>query len=129
MAMGDRKQGRDRIATVSLMLARLGFLGAIVLGLGMMFGAITAGGAVMLHIVAGAVVLGGIWVALIRFAMLGRRVTGPLMAGAILALAGALLGLGTNNGWVAGDYGLLHFLIMLAAVGLAEMGAARLNRA
>lgn len=121
------KSARDRVAFVGMMVTRLGFVFALLLGMGLMFGYAIENREQLLalHLVAGLMVLGGIWATTIRFAMLKRSGMNVLWAGATLAFVGAALGLASMMGLGAG---IIHLLLMLATVGLAEAGAARVNR-
>jgi hypothetical protein len=115
--------GRDRVVTVAMMLVRLGFVVAIVLGLGMMFGLWGAGSVLPLHIGAGVLVLVGILLAGGRARTLGRGGVSFLLIGLLTGAVGAVAVL---RGWAPG---LLHLVLMLVAVGLAEMNVAKLNKA
>lgn len=106
------------------MLSRIGFSLAFVLGLTFLFDLFAAGSLVMLHMLAGIITLAGIWLVTFRLAALKRPRVGPLYAAAGLAAIGGAMGLG-----VIGEPGVAHMAVMIAAVGLAEMGAARANRA
>lgn len=115
---------KDGMVSRGLMLSRIGFSLAFVLGMVFLFDLFEAGSLVMLHMLAGVITLAGIWLAAVRMAVLKRPRVGPLYAAAGLALIGGAMGLG-----VIGQPGVAHMVVMVAAVGLAEMGAARGNRA
>lgn len=118
---------RDRMIFVAQMIARLGFVIAIVLGLGMLFRMITGGGLVMIHILAGAMVVLGALLATVRAATTGRS-AGPLAGALALSLLGAWLGITNRGGALFSGSGIVHLIIMIAAVGLLEMGGARANK-
>lgn len=103
------------------MLLRLGFVIAIILGLGMMFG-MFGGNTLHLHMLAGILALIGGWLV-----ALGSR--SPQRAAfrwiaALLLLGGAVLG----TMMMMGNYPLgamsstVHWMTMLVSVALAEMG-------
>lgn len=115
---------KDGVASRGLMLSRIGFTLAFLLGLTFLVDLVAAGSLVMLHMLAGVITVAGIWLTAFRFAALKRPGMGPLYAAAGLAAVGAAMGLS-----LVGQPGLVHMAVMIGAVGLAEMGAARANRA
>lgn len=111
-----------------LMAARLGFVGALVLGLGGLFGWWTMGSTAVLvvHIVFGAVFALAIWSAAAITRGRGRQ---GLMAGSLIAdLAVVLAVLELVNGRMPIPV-ILHPVLMVLALGFAEMGAARERKA
>lgn len=107
-----------------LMAARLGFVGALVLGLGGLFGwwAMGSTAVLVVHIVFGAVFALAIWSAAAITRGRGRQ---GLMVGSLiadLAVVLALLELANSRMPIPV---LLHPVLMVLALGLAEMGAAR----
>jgi|GEM_PF-2474181 len=115
--------GRDRVVTIAMMVVRTGFVAAAVLGIGMMFHLWSRGQVVPFHMLIGAVTLVGMLVTAVRVIMLGKVTA--LMLG-----AGLLLGTGSAVGVLLDAApGLLHFLLMVLAVGFAEINAALLKRA
>lgn len=106
------------------MLLRLSFLVALILGLGDLFGWIVFSRPILVvHIVAGLVVLLSIWILAALQHREGQASAGTWTA-PFLALLGASLGL-----WFPASgseaIGILHLVVMLLAVGLVEMRTAR----
>ncbi len=81
-------------------------------------------GVAMLHMLAGILVAVGILLVTVRFALLGRA-GAPLYIAALLAIFGLLQALSV----VSVGPQVVHFPVMLVAIGLTEMGAAKINRA
>lgn len=102
--------GRDRAVFVGMMVARLGFVVSLVLGLGWLLDLYDP--SPMLHILAGGITVLSVLLVAIRLMMLGKGGWAAIGAG-LLGAAGAMVGL-------AGVSGLLHLVIMIAMVGLAE---------
>jgi hypothetical protein len=107
--------------TIAMMVVRLGFVIAIVLGLGIMFTLWGADKVLPVHILAGILVLGGILLAGVR--SLARGGAAFLLIALVVGAVGAIA---IVRGWAPG---ILHLLLMLAAVGLAEMNVAKLKKA
>jgi hypothetical protein len=126
MQASVRNRGKDPVAKSGMMLVRLGFLVALVLGLGRLTGTWTSGAVLQWHMLAGILVLIGIWTATIRLAAQKRSGMGPVWGAAVLALVGAGLGPAALGGALP-SY--VHILIMLVTIGLAEMGVGRANKA
>lgn len=126
MKMGDAKLvsgvGPDKVVRVAMMATRAGFLLAVVLGIGMMTGLVSAG-LLPVHILAGVLTLGGIITAGGRALALGRSGLALMGVGLGSGLVGAVLAItGTATGVV-------HLALMVGAVSLAEMTVAKLKRA
>lgn len=122
----QRANPKDRVVKTGQMLTRVGFVLALLLGLSLMFELGARQHVLAGHLIAGVLVLGGIWAVALRYASLKRSGMGPLWAGAGLAGVGAVLGLLALRG--EGSSGLVHLTVMLLAVSAAEMGAGRLAR-
>lgn len=112
--------GRDRLVVIAMMTTRLGFVLALLLGLGFMVG-VVPGSLLPLHILTGVLVLGGILLAGIRTMSRG----GITLLG--IGLAAGLIGAVAQLLSVLP--GLIHLLLMVAAVALAEMNVAKLKKA
>lgn len=114
--------GRDRVVTGAMMAARFGFVLALLMGVVRMAGFISfGGGAGLVHMLLGSLVVGALLVAGYRLSNLGRGTT--LMAVALIGgLGGAIVGLSNLSG-------LFHALTMVAVVGTAEAVAAKARRA
>lgn len=121
MAVQERIDNRGGSAGKALMWLRAGFVVALVLGLLRMAGTATGGAWLALHIVAGLVVLGGA-VALARFFR-----TALLWAAVLLLVVGALWGIVLARH--GGALGVVHLVLMVVAVAMAEMGAAKAKSA
>jgi hypothetical protein len=122
-SVGNR--GKDPVAKGGMMLVRLGFLIALIIGLGILTGASWASAALPWHMLAGVLVLIGIWTATIRLATQKRSGMAPVWAAAVLGIVGAGLGSAAMSGAVSG---IVHMVVMLLTIGLAEMGVARANK-
>lgn len=103
------------------MLLRLGFVIAIVLGLGMMFGWF-GGGVLHFHMLAGVLALVGGW--LVAVGSRSPQRAAVRWVAALLLLGGVVLG----TMMMMGNYpfgaasSTVHWITMLVAVALAEMG-------
>jgi hypothetical protein len=104
---------------MAMMVLRVGFVAAAVVGLGHMFGLVDSVGAI--HLVAGILALVGALVAGVRMLVLGRGGGLPLL-GVVIGVAGAV-GMLTRS-----LPGLAHLLLLVAAVGMTEASAAKLKR-
>ena len=111
--------GRDGVVRGAIMAVRGGFVLAIVLGLGMWFSLWSSQTVLPFHIFAGGLVLLGVLVALVR--------TKAVML-AVGLLVG-LLGVAVAIGRFVPNVGVIHLLLMLVTVGLAEMTVAKLKKA
>ena len=102
-----------------MMAVRGGFVLAIVLGLGMWFSLWSSQTVLPVHIFAGGLVLLGVLVALVRTKAV------MLAVGLLVGLLGVAVAIG---GFVP-NVGVIHLLLMLVTVGLAEMTVAKLKKA
>ncbi|HYG59329.1 MAG TPA: hypothetical protein VD902_14800 [Symbiobacteriaceae bacterium] len=109
------QKGRDRVVRMAMMAVRAGFVLAVVMGVGMMVHVWQKGDVLLFHMLSGVLVLGGVLTAGVRAILLERPVT-LLALGVLAGVSGAVLAL---SGAVPG---LVHLVLMLAAVGLAEAG-------
>lgn len=109
------------------MFLRTAFLLALLLGLGDMFGLwSTSPTLVDAHIIAGLLFLGAIWVLATRVNKTIPGASGPLWAALFITLVGAVIALFMR---ISGNLlGVLHLVLMLVAMGLAEMALARAKR-
>jgi hypothetical protein len=124
MSMGmnpARNPGRDRVVTIGMMLVRLGFVIAFVLGLGFLFRLVTAGAAVPVHMAAGLLVIAGLLIAAVRLIGQKRKGAGQVAIAAGVAVVGAAMAL-TGQG-------IGHLILMLVAIGLGEMSVAKATKA
>lgn len=110
--------GRDGVVRGAMMAVRGGFVLAILLGLGMWFSLWSSQTVLPFHIFAGGLTLLGILVALVRT----KAVT------LVLALLIGLLGAVVAISHALASVGAPHLLMMLLAVGLAEMTVAKLKK-
>jgi hypothetical protein len=123
-SVGNR--GKDPVAKGGMMLVRIGFLVALVLGLGLLLDVLPRTGVREVHMLAGVLVLVGIWIAAIRLSGQKRQGMGPVWGAAVLALVGAAMGILAMLGKGSG---IMHMVVMLVTIGLAEMGVGRANKA
>jgi hypothetical protein len=117
--------GSDTIVRIGMMLVRLGFAVALVLGLSILTGIGPGAAALPVHIGAGLLALVGSTLIYLRIKLQGYE--GSRSAGIVLL---ALL-IGAGNGILAAiglGFGLLHLGIMLLAMAGAESAMARLKR-
>lgn len=123
MASADRTSKQRLIPPWLPMLWRLAVVVALILGLLLLFGVLPSSAAMQgIHMLFGIVLLGSIWYACAR--TLGRPPGMLLLVAAILTLIGAVLGgifQGNGGTWL----NILHPLLMVAAVALAEMAMTR----
>lgn len=109
-----------------MLAARIGFVGALVLGLGAAFGwwSVGSGAGLTAHVVLGVVFAYGIFAAAAASRGMGRT---PLWVAAFLTAAAIVVALWQLFGAAAaGLY--WHPILMIVAIGLAEMGAGREKR-
>lgn len=111
--------GPDRFVTMAMMVVRIGFVAAAVIGLGHLVGLVESVG--MIHLVAGILALAGALAAGVRMLVLGRGGAMPLL-GVVIGVAGAV-GMLTEV-----LPGIAHLLLLVAAVGMTEASAAKLKR-
>jgi hypothetical protein len=104
---------------MAMMAVRLGFVVAALIGLGRMFGVVADVGPI--HLLAGILALAGALVAGVRMLVLGRGGALPLV-GVVVGVAGAMGVL------LEVLPGIVHLLLLVAAVGMAEASAAKLKR-
>lgn len=109
-----------------MLAARSGFVGALLLGLGAAFGwwPVDSGAGLVLHLLLGAVFAYGIFVVAAGSQGAARTplwLAAALTAVAILLALGQLLGAARANPY-------WHPLLMVLALGAAEMGSARARR-
>ncbi|MBE3557402.1 MAG: hypothetical protein IMW91_10140 [Firmicutes bacterium] len=126
MASARKTSNQNLIPPWLPMLWRLAVVVALILGLLLLFGVLPSGAAIQgIHMLFGIVLLGSIWYACAR--TLGRPPGTFLLVAAILTLVGAILGgifQGNGGPWM----NVLHPLLMVAAVALAEMAMTRRAR-
>lgn len=117
------RRGQDSMVKYAMMAVRVGALIAVVLGVGMLFSLFPVN--LGMHMGAGLLMLGGVWLTAIRVVM--GRLSGGMLAGAaaLLGLVGVWAAMRSMGGQMPS---LLHWTVMLATVGLAEAGAARAKR-
>ena len=109
------------------MLLRTAFLLALLLGLGDLF-KIWAETPVLVdaHIIAGLLVLGSMWTLAVQAGKVAPGAGGPLWVAGFVVLVGAVIALFMR---ISGNlWGILHLVLMLIAMGMAEMGIARSKR-
>ncbi|AUW94191.1 hypothetical protein [Sulfobacillus sp. hq2] len=113
---------------ITQMILRLAFLVALIIGLGGMFGWFALNRATVdLHIVSGIIVLGAMITVASSIGKARKPGAGALWTGAVLVAVGGLMGLTLH---IRGNaLGIVHLLLMLVAMGLAEMGASRAKKA
>jgi hypothetical protein len=115
---------RDKMATIGMMLTRLATLLALILGVG--FGFLDWDpGLRDFHMLVGLLAIIGVLITGIRYTMLEKKVI-PLWIGFILLVAGMLVALRIIPTPRPGD---IHMTLMIVAIGLAEMGAAKARKA
>ncbi len=109
------------------MLLRTAFLLALVLGLGGLFKIWTETPVLVdAHIIAGLMVLGSMWALAVQAGKVASGAGGPLWAAGFVVLLGAVIALFMR---ISGNlWGILHLVLMLIAMGMAEMGIARSKR-
>lgn len=120
--------GKDKVALIGLMIARLGFVITILIGLAMMFDLTMSKGAQHGHMTTGLLYLIGTLLAVVRYSKKGAGRT-QLVASAVLVVVGMGLGLSLLGGYIFPGVNYLHPLIMLASTACLEMGAAKAKRA
>lgn len=120
-------QSKDKGALVGLMIARLGFVVTLLIGLAMLFDLTTARMARDLHMTAGLLYLVGTLLAAFRYAKRGAG-RSQLYASALLVLVGMGLGLSLMGGYIFPAVNYVHPLVMLASTALLEMGSAKAKR-
>jgi uncharacterized YccA/Bax inhibitor family protein len=126
---GREYYGNMRGLKIGQMITRTGFLLALVLGVAM-FWVAQVGVLLWLHIVGGVIVLVGGFVTTAAAIMAGRGHTAPITLGLTLLVVGAALGVGVYTGqYYFYGWAFVHAALMVAAVGLIEMGAAKVKRA
>jgi hypothetical protein len=113
--------GRDRVLTAALMVMRTGAAAAFLLGLGFLFQQWSFASWGDVHMTAGILVLLSILAAGVRALMLGKGAT-LLLIGLADGVAGAGVGLAHLGG-------LAHLTMMVLAVGVVEMAAAKIRKA
>jgi hypothetical protein len=123
-----RRLAKDKLATSGLMLARLGFVVTLLIGLALYVDLTTSKMAQHLHMTTGLLFLVGNLLAVSRYAKAGAG-RGQLFGAALLTLVGMGLGLSLMNGALFPGVNLVHPLLMLAGTALLEMGAAKAKRA
>lgn len=110
----------DSVVKTGKMLLRLGFVVAIVLGLGMMFGWFS-GSMQHVHMLFGAVALIGGW--LVALGSRSPQRAAVRWIAALLLLAGAVVGIMMMMGnYLFAGVSTVHWITMLIAIALAEMG-------
>lgn len=128
MSMGVQnamKGRKDRVVTIGMMLVRLGFVVAAVLGVGMMASLWSQAAVLSFHLLTGGMVVAGLWLAVLRLTSMGKG-AGIAWGGAAASLVGA--GLGLASMMSGASYGIIHLVVMLAAVGMGEAGVAKASR-
>lgn len=112
---------------VTQMILRTAFLLALVIGLGGMFGWLPFTPATVdLHIASGIIVAISMAALAANIGRFRRPGAAVLWTGVLLVVAGGFMALYWH---IAGNaLGLAHLALMLVAMGLAEMGAARAKR-
>lgn len=114
--------GRDRAVFVGMMVARLGFVLSLVIGLGWLLGLYNIDS--RLHLGTGVLTVLSILLVAVRLLMTGKG-GGATLAAGLLGAAGALVGISATG---RSANGLIHLVIMVAMLGLAEMTVARAKR-
>lgn len=109
------------------MFLRTAFLLALLLGMGDMFGLWPPTPLLVdAHIIAGLLFLGAVWALATRVNKTAPGASGPLWAALFVVLVGAVIALFMK---ISGNLlGILHLVLMLVAMGLAEMSVARAVR-
>lgn len=118
----------DALIRSGRMMMRLGVLGAIVLGVAMYMHFMTPEQAARAHAGFGLLIAGGILISTLRHAMIGYRFV-PFWIGLALSLVSAYMGLDALTGGGFSGWSLTHAVLMLLAVGMVEMGAAKARKA
>lgn len=109
------------------MFLRTAFLLALLLGLGDLFN-IWSPTPILIdaHIIAGLLVLGSMWTLAWQAGKIAPGASGPLWVASFVVLLGAVIALFMR---ISGNLlGILHLVLMLVAMGMAEMGIARSKR-
>lgn len=119
---------KDKVALVGLMIARLGFVITILIGLAMMFDLTMSRGSRDMHMTTGILFLVGTLLAVFRYSKKGAG-RPQLFAAAALVVVGMGLGLSLMGGYIFPGVNYVHPLIMLASTACLEMGAAKAKRA
>ena len=128
MSMGVQnamKVRKDRLVTIGMMLVRLGFVVAAVLGVGMMASLWSRTAVLPFHLLTGAMVVAGLWMAVLRLTSLGKG-AGIAWGGAGASVVGAGIGLAAMM--TGSSFGVIHLVVMLAAVGMGEAGVAKASK-
>ena len=120
--MADRNFPSPAGVTLNILIMRVAFLVALLLGLGSMlhifhFTIVTLD----LHIAAGLIVAIVIWFLAISFSRRKSKGRGALWLAAVLMVIGGIVGLFFSI--TSGALGITHLIIMVVAMILAEMGA------
>lgn len=124
MSATTPQQVRNRGLKSAMMAVRMGFTIAIAIGLARILGFWLSEWVLLGHLLAGLLVLGGIWTAVVKLA--GQRKAGWLLwVAGIMLLAGAALGMGAAFGKNPPQY---HWMAMVLATALGEIGAAKAQR-
>ena len=120
--------------TISQWTLRIGFLLALLFGLGFWTGILPANGLVVIHMLLGLIVVAALWALGLLQAARGGGL-GLTLGTFVLGLVVAIFGLTQRQLWAAvhsagGIFSLqiLHLLLAIAAIGLGEMCAARARR-
>ncbi|HLO04225.1 MAG TPA: hypothetical protein VK191_14025 [Symbiobacteriaceae bacterium] len=119
---------KDKVALIGLMIARLGFVITILIGLAMMFDLTMSRGARDAHMTTGLLVLVGTLLAVVRYSKKGAG-RQQLLASAVLVVVGMGLGLSLMGGYIFPGVNYVHPLVMLASTACLEIGAAKAKRA
>ncbi len=114
-------RGKDPAVRMAMMVLRGGFVIALLLGLAMAFGLLD-GGVVIVHMGVGFITVAAALAVAVRLSLLGRSGAGLVWAAVILMVLAAMLML------LEMLPGLAHLALMVVAVGLGEMAAARAAR-
>lgn len=120
--------------TISQWSLRIGFLLALLFGLGFWTGLLPANGLVVIHMLLGLIVVAALWALGLLQAMRGGSL-GLTIGTFVLGLVVAIFGLTQRQLWAAVHTAggilslqILHLLLAIAAIGLGEMCAARARR-
>lgn len=119
---------KDKVALIGLMIARLGFVITLLIGLSRMFGMDTSRMGRDIHMTTGLLFLVGTLLAVVRYSKKGAG-RGALLGAGLLVLVGFGLGMSLMGGDLFPHVNLVHPLIMLCSTALLEMGAAKAKRA
>lgn len=123
-----------RTITISLMILRLAVLLALILGILFWTGSVNSAGLTLAHMMLGLIVVITLWLIGLAQGFMRKVASVPLAAATFLVgLALAIVGLGQRSWfpepnpyhWIIQ---VIHLLLGLSAIGLAEMVAARTKR-